>query len=83
MRVVLTTCVAVALSAGAGTSLAAEKTKSKLKQQLPPQAQAQKRIYDDRDKDRWYPRDSNQLRFGSQIWWEQMEREGRFRNLEP
>jgi len=25
----------------------------------------------------WYPHDSNQLAVGSQIWWEQMEREGR------
>jgi hypothetical protein len=39
-----------------------------------------RRIYDDRDRTGWYPRDSNQLRFGSAIWWEQMEREGRFGN---
>jgi hypothetical protein len=26
----------------------------------------------------WYPRDSNQLRFGSKEWLQQMEREGRF-----
>jgi hypothetical protein len=38
----------------------------------------QKRIYDDRDRHSWYPRDADQLKFGSQIWFEQMEREGRF-----
>jgi hypothetical protein len=27
----------------------------------------------------WYPHDSNQLAVGSQIWWEQMDREGRLR----
>jgi hypothetical protein len=26
----------------------------------------------------WYPRDANQLPFGSKIWYQQMEREGRF-----
>lgn len=36
------------------------------------------RIYDDRDRFGWYPRDSNQLKFGSKIWFEQMEAEGRF-----
>jgi hypothetical protein len=25
----------------------------------------------------WFPHDSNQLQFGSKLWWEQMEREGR------
>jgi hypothetical protein len=36
------------------------------------------RIYDDRDRYGWYPRDANQLKFGSKIWFEQMEAEGRF-----
>jgi hypothetical protein len=36
------------------------------------------RIYDDRDRFGWYPRDANQLKFGSKIWFEQMEAEGRF-----
>ena len=34
-----------------------------------------RRLYDDRD--RWYPNDANQLRVGSRIWWDQMEKEGR------
>jgi hypothetical protein len=25
----------------------------------------------------WFPHDSNELPFGSRLWWEQMEREGR------
>jgi len=27
----------------------------------------------------WYPHDSNELPFGSSLWWEQMDREGRLR----
>ena len=29
------------------------------------------------DQDRYFERDSNRLPFGTAIWWEQMEREGR------
>lgn len=36
-----------------------------------------KRIYSRPDRNGWYPHDSNQLKVGSRIWWEQMEREGR------
>jgi hypothetical protein len=34
-----------------------------------------KPVYDDNSA--WYPNDANQLKLGSRIWWEQMEREGR------
>jgi hypothetical protein len=39
------------------------------------------RQYDDRDRSGWYPRDANQLKFGSKLWFEQMEAEGRFGGL--
>jgi hypothetical protein len=38
-------------------------------------AEPPRRVYDGRD--RWYPNNANQLRFGSQIWWDQMQKEGR------
>jgi hypothetical protein len=38
---------------------------------------ATERIYSQPDANGWYPRDARLLKFGSQLWWEQMEREGR------
>jgi hypothetical protein len=32
-------------------------------------------VYDDNS--RWYPNDADQLKIGSRIWYDQMEREGR------
>jgi hypothetical protein len=36
------------------------------------------RLYDRPDQNGWYPRVADQLKVGSAIWFEQMEREGRF-----
>ncbi len=65
-------CTAVAVSA----ATAAEKTRKKkiIYQQQRPAAE---RIYSEPDANGWYPRDSRLLKFGSKIWWEQMEQEGR------
>lgn len=35
------------------------------------------RIYSRPDRHGWYPHDAEKLKFGSQLWWDQMEREGR------
>lgn len=38
--------------------------------QAPP-----RRVYDDNSV--WYPNNADKLKFGSRIWWDQMQREGR------
>ncbi len=74
MKVILTGAAAAMVLAGAVAEASASSRKSKVYREL----HNGQRIYDDRDRFGWYPRDSNQLKFGSKIWFEQMEAEGRF-----
>lgn len=67
--------VLAVLSLVATTTLA---TAASHRPKAPKPHKSEARIYDDRDRFGWYPRVADQLKFGSQIWFEQMEREGRF-----
>ena len=70
----------VAMIGISGTADAAERERSTRSAKATAKSNSSaptQRLYDDRDAAGWYPRDSRQLKFGSRIWWEQMEAEGR------
>ena len=67
-------CAAVALAFAASAATAAEREKPRKKAYKERQTE---RIYSQADENGWYPQDARLLKFGSRIWWEQMEREGR------
>lgn len=70
-----TTALAFILTAAALAAAMPADARSKDRQLRSPSGE---RIYDRPDRFGWYPRDSNQLKFGSAIWFQQMEAEGRF-----
>ena len=68
--------------AASGSVLAADTAASnaaKAKAEKGNRAAPATRVYDDRDAaaGRWYPRDPDRLKFGSRIWWTEMENAGR------
>ena len=75
MRIVLLAILPLAAMATLSTVQAANQRPRAWKLH---KSQTQPRLYDDRDRFGWYPRVADQLKVGSQIWFEQMEREGRF-----
>ena len=72
-RILIGLSIAVSFLLATAAADAAERSRKKWVQNKP----SAERIYSQPDANGWYPRDSNQLKFGSRIWWEQMEREGR------
>ncbi len=79
MRIISVLAVLAIIGASA-PALAAERdpsTKAAKVKSTQHRAAPGERVYDDRDATRWYPRDANKLKFGSRIWWDQMEAEGR------
>jgi hypothetical protein len=69
----LTAALATLLLAPSIADAAASKSKRQWSKERPPA-----RLYDDRDRFGWYPRNADQLKIGSRIWFDQMEAEGRF-----
>jgi hypothetical protein len=75
MKVFVATLLAASMVVGiAGEASAAQKRKYKHNYHSYRYEQG----YGYRADSGWYPRDSNQLRYGSRLWFDQMEREGRF-----
>ncbi|MEQ1648966.1 MAG: hypothetical protein ABL898_10300 [Hyphomicrobiaceae bacterium] len=71
----ITTGLAAFLAIAISTSIASASEKSKKKYEKSDNSA--ERTYVRPDANGWYPRDTRLLKFGSQLWWEQMEREGR------
>jgi hypothetical protein len=76
----MSVAVIVAIAAASAPAHATDRapaSKASKSKSAPHRAAPTDRVYDDRDANSWYPRDTNKLKFGSRIWWDQMEAEGR------
>jgi hypothetical protein len=75
MKVFLATAVAASVVVGVADQASAEQER-KYKRYY--KSYRYEEAYGYRASPRWYPRSADKLPFGSKIWYEQMEREGRF-----
>jgi hypothetical protein len=77
MRALVTAAITFSLLAGPGTGLGAEPRKRHVRAHAPYASPIAPRP--GYRTDGWYEHDANRLPIGSEIWWDQMVREGRAR----